>query len=831
MPDAAPEIKTELVSKDGAPHQPSILESFRILETEKAESVWILCISGVQLPYPARASSEREQNLTDGENETPGSCIRTPHQVRGYETSRTIYTVLPTAPIDKAYSYIFEGDGTQAPQIGGFVLIPFGGQQIPGVIWGMETAQELGTPQSTEKLKSILHVYDLPPLSNAMRQFVDRVASYNMAPRGSVLKLAVPVASALDDPPAVAVYQLTEAGENDATWWDFAHGCKGSTRGVYEAIRIYLQNSAATMAELMQELSCKRSHIATLEKRGLIIKNFAKSTARVLPIPIRFTPVKLSSEQQIAAQKLCDLIDPAAQNPHKKYKPILLDGVTGSGKTEVYFEAVAKVIAAGKQALVLLPEIALSHAFIDRFSARFGHAPTLWHSALTPAARRKNWRSIVNGEAKVIVGARSALFLPYANLGLIVVDEEHESAYKQEEILIYNARDMAVLRAATEQVPIILSSATPSLETVKNSMDGKYDEIRLPSRFGDAQLPDVHLLDLRKNPPPKNCFISPILLQHLSETLAEGRQALLFLNRRGFAPLTLCRSCGHRLECPHCTAWLVEHRRSESLECHHCGYKIKLPSACPSCADSNSFVPCGPGVERIAAEIDEYLPAARPLIMASDILNTPELMAAAFAKIHAREVNLIIGTQLIAKGHHFPHMTCVGIIDADLGLSGGDLRAGEHSFQLLQQVAGRAGRGAFPGRVFLQTYNPEQPIMQMLTRNDRNGFLDSLLEEREGAHMPPFSRLAALIVAGKDEGQTRAIALEIGRQAPKADGVRILGPAPAQMYKIRSKFRQRLLIIADKNLNIQKMIAQWLASVKVPSAIRVYIDIDPQNFL
>ncbi len=816
MPDTSPEIKTEL------------------------EPVHDLtCGVGFSRHFCASAPHVHQCTLRCGSRKTAKILCHSEILNRFLDTNdklsmRTIYTVLPTAPVDKNYSYIFEGDGEpreQSPDIGGFVLIPFGGQQIPGVIWGMETAQGMEAARGTERLKSILHVYDLPPLSNTMRQFIDRVASYNMAPRGSVLKLVVPMASALDDPPSVAVYQLTEAGENDATWSDFAHGTKGSTRGVHEAIRTYLQNSAATMAELMQELSCKRSHIATLEKRGLIIKNFTKSTARIVQTPTCFTPVRLSSEQQIAAQKLCDLIDPAAQNPQKKYKPILLDGVTGSGKTEVYFEAVAKVNEAGQQALVLLPEIALSHGFIDRFSARFGHAPTLWHSALTPAARRKNWRSIVNGEAKVIVGARSALFLPYVNLGLIVVDEEHESAYKQEEILIYNARDMAVLRAATEQIPIILSSATPSLETVKNSMDGKYDEIRLPSRFGDAQLPDVHLLDLRKDPPPKNCFISPILLQHLTDTLADGRQALLFLNRRGFAPLTLCRTCGHRLECPHCTAWLVEHRRSESLECHHCGYKIKLPPVCPSCGDSNSFVPCGPGVERIATEIDEYLPAAKPLIMASDILNTPALISEAFAKIHAREVNLIIGTQLIAKGHHFPHMTCVGIIDADLGLSGGDLRAGEHSFQLLQQVSGRAGRGAFPGQVFLQTYNPEQPIMQMLERNDRNGFLGSLLQERESAHMPPFSRLAALIVAGKDEGQTRAIALEIGRQAPKANGVRILGPAPAQMYKIRSKFRQRLLIIADKNLNIQKMIAQWLASVKVPSAIRVYIDIDPQNFL
>lgn len=755
--------------------------------------------------------------------------------------TRIIYTVLSTAPIDKAYSYLFDGEGELAAQIGDFVLIPFGGQQIPGVIWGIETVQD--TPQHSDKLKSIIHVYDLPPLSAPMRQFVDRAAGYNMAPRGSVLKMVVPVASALDDPPGIAGYMLNEQGQDDSSWSNFIAGSKAAARSHYQAIRQRLQTSPATSHELMQELSCKRSHIATLEKRGLIAKFLIKSVAKHMLAAPHFTPVKLSLEQQIAAQKLCDLVDfaqpaqdinsteNAAQNPHKKYKPILLDGVTGSGKTEVYFEAVAKVIAAGKQALVLLPEIALSHGFIGRFSARFGHAPTLWHSGLTPAARRKNWRSILSGEAKVVAGARSALFLPYADLGLIVVDEEHESAYKQEEILIYNARDMAVLRAATEQIPIILSSATPSLETIKNSMDGKYDEIRLPSRFGDAQLPDVELIDLRKHAPPKNCFISPILLQHLNGTLAEGRQALLFLNRRGFAPLTLCRTCGHRLECPHCTAWLVDHRRSESLECHHCGYKIKLPPACPDCGEAHSFVPCGPGVERIAAEIDEYLPAAKPLLMASDILNTPELMAAAFAKIHAREVNLIIGTQLIAKGHHFPHMTCVGIIDADLGLSGGDLRAGEHSFQLLQQVAGRAGRGAFPGTVFLQTYNPEQPIMQMLSRNDRNGFLESLLQEREAAHMPPFSRLAALIIAGKDESQTRAIALEIGRQAPKANGVRILGPAPAQMYKIRSKFRQRILIIADKNLNIQKMIAQWLASVKIPSSIRVHIDIDPQNFL
>jgi primosomal protein N' (replication factor Y) len=481
--------------------------------------------------------------------------------------------------------------------------------------------------------------------------------------------------------------------------------------------------------------------------------------------------------------------------------------------------------------LILMPEIALSNSFIRRFADRFGVKPALWHSSLTPAQRRLTWRSIVTGQTKVVVGARSALFLPYADLQLIVVDEEHDPAFKQEEVTIYNARDMAVVRAHQGKIPVVLASATPSLETMYNAWEGRYTLLTLPDRYGGASKPEIKIIDLRVDKPERQHFMSPVLIDEVQKTLDAKQQALLFLNRRGFAPLTLCRTCGHRMECPKCTSWLVEHRRTNHLQCHHCGFSVRIPLECPSCHDKESLVACGPGVERIAEEVKEYFPTARSLILASDITDTHDKLISALDAIKNGDVDIIIGTQIIAKGHHFPQITCVGIIDADLGLSGGDLRATERSYQLLHQVAGRAGREHLKGRVFLQTYNAEQRVMQMIAADDRDSFLEAEAGERQRAKMPPFSRLAALIITGKNEAQAKDIAQMIGRAAPHVEGVQILGPAPAQMYRIRGAYRQRLLIRAEKNLNIQKLIAEWLGGLKIPSAVRIQIDIDPQNFL
>lgn len=536
--------------------------------------------------------------------------------------------------------------------------------------------------------------------------------------------------------------------------------------------------------------------------------------------------VALSPDQDAAAQTLRAAVRAGI------YSCTLIDGVTGAGKTEVYFEAVAAALAQGRQVLILLPEIALSNAFIGRFAERFGCLPALWHSGLTQAQRKATWKAVAMGQTRVVIGARSALFLPYPDLGLIVVDEEHDGAFKQEDGVRYHARDMAVLRGHVAGHPVVLVSATPSLETLHNVRAGRYGVVHLADRYGGARLPDVSLVDLRATPPERGRFISPLLVAAMAETLAASQQVLLFLNRRGYAPLTLCRACGHRIACPHCSAWMVEHRQSRRLSCHHCGTTLRMPDACPKCAAVDSLVPIGPGVERIAEEAAEIFPHARIAVLASDMTGDDGAsLYQALEAIRSRAVDIVIGTQIIAKGHHFPNLTLVGVVDADLGLAGGDLRASEHTWQLLHQVAGRAGREAAPGRVLLQSFMPENRVMQSLCAHDRDAFVAVELEERAMAHMPPYARLAALILSGTDPDRAEAAARQLARSAPEAPGVRLLGPAQAAIYKLRNHYRWRLLLEADRAFPLQDYIRDWLAAAKMPSSIRLAVDVDPYGFL
>jgi primosomal protein N' (replication factor Y) len=509
----------------------------------------------------------------------------------------------------------------------------------------------------------------------------------------------------------------------------------------------------------------------------------------------------------------------------------LLDGVTGSGKTEVYFEGVAECLRQRKQVLIMLPEIALSNAFLTRFQERFGCAPALWHSSLSDGQRKITWRGVASGDCKVVVGARSALFLPYKNIGLIIVDEEHDPAYKQEEGVIYNARDMAVVRAHMARIPVVMVSATPSLETMQNVWAEKYKHLELADRFGAAGMPDVHVVDMTRDKPERNHFIAPSVVSAIQKTI-EGQkgQALLVLNRRGYAPLTLCRTCGHRYECPRCTAWLIEHKKTGKLHCHHCGYDTKIPSACTKCGDKDSLVACGPGVERLLEEAKERFPEARISILSSDTATTHQDLRRMLDDIREHRVDIIIGTQIIANGHHFPKLTMVGVIDADLGLSGGDLRASERTFQLLHQVAGRAGREEEKGSVYLQTFNPESRVMKALCSMRRNDFLEVEAMQREAAHMPPYSRLAGIIVSGREEGQVLEASKILGQSSPHGQGIETLGPADAPMYRLRGKYRRRLLVRADKKIDLQKAVEHWLSGTKLPASVRVQVDIDPQSF-
>jgi primosomal protein N' (replication factor Y) (superfamily II helicase) len=505
--------------------------------------------------------------------------------------------------------------------------------------------------------------------------------------------------------------------------------------------------------------------------------------------------------------------------------------VTGSGKTEVYFEAIAEALREGRQSLVLLPEIALTEPFLRRFESRFGHAPTAWHSDMRQSQRRRAWRAIASGEALVTVGARSALFLPYRNLGLIVVDEAHESSFKQAEGVQYHARDVAVMRGQFEGIPVILATATPAIETRQQVASGRYAEIKLPGRYGKAQLPQIEAIDLTQDPPERGRWIAPTLVRALQDGLERREQSLLFLNRRGFAPLTLCRHCGHRFQCPNCTAWMVEHRLIQRLQCHHCGHQMPPPRACPECHEEDALVACGPGVERISDEVGLLFPEARRVVITSDTLWSPAKAAEFVSRMEGGDIDIVIGTQLVTKGYHFPNLTLVGVIDADLGLQGGDLRAAERSFQQIAQVAGRAGRASKPGRVFIQTHEPGAPVIRALVSGDAESFYAAETDARRDAGAPPFGRYAGIIISSESLKEAQDIAALIGKSAPAVDGMDVYGPAPAPLAMLRGRHRMRLLVHARRALDVQDVIRDWLGGLDWPRSVRVAVDVDPYSFV
>jgi primosomal protein N' (replication factor Y) len=544
------------------------------------------------------------------------------------------------------------------------------------------------------------------------------------------------------------------------------------------------------------------------------------------PVPDpNFAPPALSPVQADVASILRQAIGA------ETFQPFLLDGVTGSGKTEVYFEAVAAAIASGKQSLVLLPEIALTEPFLKRFHARFGVEPVAWHSGLRSSQRRRAWRAIASGEARVTVGARSSLFLPYRDLGVIIVDEAHETSFKQEEGVHYHARDVAVMRGHFERCPVILASATPAIETRQQVALGRYEELKLPGRYGAAEMPAIEAIDLLAEQPPRGRWLAPRLVKAIEATLERREQALLFLNRRGYAPLTLCRTCGHRFQCPNCTAWMVEHRLIARLACHHCGHTLPTPRACPECDSEDSLVACGPGVERIADEVAALFPEAKTAVVTSDTIWSPAKAAEFVNRMEAGDIDIVVGTQLVTKGYHFPNLTLVGVVDADLGLDGGDLRAAERSFQQICQVAGRAGRGEKPGTVLIQTHSPKAPVMRALVSGDAESFYAAETQARREAGAPPFGRFAAIIVSSEEKEAALETARAIGRAAPHVEAMQVFGPAPAPLAMLRGRYRFRLLVHARRALDVQDVIRDWLGALEWPAKVRVVVDVDPYNFL
>lgn len=686
---------------------------------------------------------------------------------------RRVTVTLPTATFH-GFDYTVPDDMVIAP--GDIVEVTLLNKAQLGVVWS-EGGDASIDPKKLKPIKQKLEA--IAPFSNTMRRFIDWVTDYTLAPRGAVLKMALACPKALTHPP----------------------------------------------------------------KKTLAMQNFS------------FQLATLNAAQKSAADAIIDI-------PPHTHKTFVIDGVTGSGKTETYAAAIAAQLNAelSAQILVMLPEIALTHQMIERFTSLFGSPPIVWHSHISEAERKRAFLAIVNGNARLILGARSALFLPYKNLSMIIVDEEHEQSYKQEDGVLYHARDMAVARGAIEQIPIVLVSATPSLETMVNCDSGKYQLLTLATRFGNARMPNMKAIDMRKETLDSTTFLSPILRSALLETFAKGQQSLLFLNRRGYAPLMLCRCCGYRFTCSECSAWLVLHKKrvashqspdissqisvvshqssvisstkqevnaKDYLSCHHCGHRESLPKQCPSCKSEDCLVSCGPGVERIAEELSQFMPQARLSLLSSD----SAVSSTEIAAITQGERDIIIGTQMVAKGYHFPNLTLIGIVDADMGMQGADLRASERSFQLLYQVAGRAGREALMGTVYVQTYLPEHPVLQALLACDRDRFMALEQEGRAHGNWPPFGQLASLLFDGPREAEVRHAAQMAARLAPRDSRIRVLGPAPAAMARVRGHYRYRLLVKTSRTINLQALLRDWCAQLSHPRSVRLKVDMNPYNFM
>ncbi len=716
--------------------------------------------------------------------------------------------VLTDQPLDRMLDY-------KAPEggvfLGAFVEVPLGPRQVIGVVWGQGKGG-----YDLAKTRTVSRVLELPPMRSEMRQFLTRVADYTLSPLNAMLRLATRAPGLADPPSMRKVYALGEAELEKET--------AARTR-VLDVLRAH-NGMRFTKKELADLASVTGSVVDGLVKLGTLLE---LETPRDTPYP-KLDPLmiglELSDSQKSGSEAL------RASVATQKYGTTLLKGVTGSGKTEVYLEAVAECLKQGRQALVLLPEIALTVAFLDRVEKRFGARPAEWHSGVTMTERRRCWRMVGEGGAQLVVGARSALYLPFQNLGLIVVDEEHDTSYKQEEGVFYSARDMAVLRALLNSASVVLASATPALETWANAASGKYARVDLEGRFGVAELPDMKAIDLRAETMEPQSWISPTLVQEVQTRLDKGEQSLLFINRRGYAPVTVCRACGYQVGCDDCDARMVEHRFHGQLICHQCGKTQPVPTACPNCDVEGRMAAVGPGVERLEEEATRRFPDARIAVLSSDMAMTARALKERIHTIANGDADIIIGTQMVAKGHNFPLLTCVGVIDADLGLQGGDLRAAEHSFQLIRQVAGRSGRAQKRGVAYIQTHQPDHPVIQAILEGEEETFWQAEADQRRMAGVPPYGRLAGIVISGPDLKLVFDVASYLSNNAQVLHkiGAEVYGPAPAPIARVRGRHRVRLLVKAEKTTHIQSALKIWRNSVKLPRDVRMQIDIDPQSF-
>ena len=725
---------------------------------------------------------------------------------------RTAPVLLPVA-LDQTYDYLLPGGLEVQP--GAFVIVPFGSQHRIGIVWDAAVG-EPGKPIDPKRMKTVLERLDTPPLPILSLRFAEWIAKYTLAPLGMVVRMMMSAQSVFEPAkPRFGVAVVPGAPEPPRM-----------SPARLKVLDVAADGLIRTKSGLAHEAGCSTGVVDGLVAAGALVEVAIPEKGFPRPDPAHMT-VAFSDDQERAVETLRSAVDAA------NFSVSLIDGVTGSGKTEVYYEAVARALSHGRQVLIMLPEIALTSQFLSRFEARFGAAPVEWHSALAPPERGRIWKGVATGAARVVVGARSALFLPFTDLGLVVIDEEHDGGFKQDDRVHYQARDMAVVRGRLGGFPVVLASATPSIESQVNARTGRYRHLILPGRFSGMELPEITPIDLRSEQPDKGRWLAPRLVDAITETLANKQQSLLFLNRRGYAPLTLCRSCGHRFECPQCTAWLVEHRFRHRLNCHHCGFSLPVPEKCPKCGEADSLVACGPGVERVAEEVAQRFPEARLALLSSDLIPGLVEMREIIKGIAAGETDIIIGTQMVAKGHHFPNLALVGIVDGDMGLAqGADPRAGERTFQLLHQVTGRAGRTFARGRGFIQTHNPDNPVMAAIISGDREAFVTREIEQRQRGMLPPYGRLAAIVISAREKEMAELVAREVRNRAPLSERIDVLGPAEAPIAVVRGRHRWRLLVKAPREMDIQGFLRLWLEALpKLPSDIRMTVDIDPYSFL
>uniref|UniRef100_UPI0040473282 primosomal protein N' n=1 Tax=Yoonia sp. TaxID=2212373 RepID=UPI0040473282 len=719
-----------------------------------------------------------------------------------------LVAVLTAQPIDRFLDYKAPVGGCQ---IGAFVEVPLGPRKVIGVVWGAGAGDF-----DYAKVRAVMRALDVAPMREEMQIFLTRAADYTITPMSQMLRLATRAPGLGDAPSMRKVFRMGSGTPDRVT--------EARTR-VLAVLGDY-GGLSFTLKELADMAGVGTSVVKGLVKQGAV---FEEDAPRDVPYPALDPDhggKALSADQAAGSEAL------RAALRTDGYGTTLLKGVTGSGKTEVYLEAVAECLRMGKQALVLLPEIALSGEFINRVEARFGFKPAEWHSGVTMTERRRCWKMVGQGAAQMVVGARSALFLPFQNLGLIVVDEEHDTSYKQEDGVLYNARDMAVLRAAINGAQVVLASATPSLESWANVEAGKYQRVELTSRFGPAVMPEMTAIDMRVEDVPNGKWVSPTLKNAINDRLEKGEQSLIFLNRRGYAPITICRACGHQIGCDHCDARMVEHRFLNRLMCHQCGETKPMPSICPHCEIEGKLAPVGPGVERMAEEVTALFPEARVVVLSSDLYGSARAMKAHIEEIAKGGADIIVGTQLVAKGHNFPNLTLVGVIDADLGLQGSDLRAAERTFQLMRQVAGRAGRAQVPGAAMLQTFQPEHAVIRAILAGDEERFWAAEAAERKAAGVPPYGRLAGIILSSPNAQDVFDLGADMARRdGPlRRIGAQVFGPAPAPIARVRGRHRVRLLVKADKAAPLQKALVDWTAQFRLPANLRLSIDIDPQSF-